>query len=435
MESHDNNGESGPAEEVPLEAGSLLQVGYRSAGELETEFEESLRHGALFVPSEAEWELGQSVSVRLALAFCDREVELSGRIAALRPPGMARTGAVPGVSVQLRTPIAALRTALEEATGRSLSASDPGPRDERRESPRGPAHGIAMLAVGSSRFPAEILNVSYGGMLALLHGLDLGPGSEADAILRHPQTEQEISVPSRVVSQARCDHGKVAVGIQFQYPARRIDEVMAFIDDLKSLQHAKRLAQISGSLADAPLEDVIETMAGASSEGTLRISRDDEEGVLVHRDGEILHAATGLVSGMKAVSRLLLWRDGRFAYQAAVDSFETAEAPLPIEAALLAAAVNRDEAVRHGIDEFDPDDVFRVDTKLLDQLGPELDEVHLDIAEHVRMGFPLGAILDILIQGDGVIYKALAELFDSGVVSRATPMEAPGGAEERQGLA
>jgi hypothetical protein len=254
-------------------------------------------------------------------------------------------------------------------------------------------------------------------MLALLHGLDLGLRSEVTAILKHPQRGEEISIESRIVNQAACDHGKMAVGIQFQYPARRIDEVMAFIDDLQSLQHAKKLAQVSGSLSDTPLEDVIETLAGASSEGTLRVSRGDEEGVLIHRDGEILHAATGLVSGVKAVSRLLFWREGRFTYQAAIEPFETSEVPLPIEAALLAATVHRDEAERLGIDRFDPDDTFRLDEGLMDQLAPQLDEVHREIAEHVRMDFPLGAILDILLQGDGVIYGALVELLDSGIIT------------------
>lgn len=418
---NDTNSEVDAEGVVGLEAGGSLRLVYSSAEELEKAFAESLSHAAIFVPSEAEWEPGQAVCLSMDLRFCEREVEVQGQVAAVRPPGMARTGAVPGVSLQLGTPVAEIRTALEQATGLSLGTAEPAAGDERRESPRGPAHGTATLAVGSSQFPAEIVNVSYGGILALLHGLDLGLGSAATATLTHPHREEEISVESRVISQTLCDHGKMAVGFQFQYPARRIEEVMAFIDDLQSLQRAKTLAQVSGSLADSPLEDVIETLMGASSEGTLRVSRGDEEGIVIHRDGEILHAATGLVSGMKAVSRLLLWREGRFAFQAAIDPFETAEEPLPIEAALVAAAVNRDEAVRHGVASFDPDDTFRLDEGLMDQLATQLDEVQLEIAEHVCMDFPLGAILDILIHGDGVIYKALAELLDSGVISRREP--------------
>lgn len=418
MEADGTDAENGGQPIDALDGEVALRVAFASAQELEKVFEQSLRHAALFVAGE-DWPVGQAVRVRLDLSFCGGEVEVAGRVAAVRPAGVARTGAEPGVSLQLRTPIAGLREALEQASGLSLPIGEPTISDDRRGAPRGPAHGLATLEIGSSRFPAEILNVSYGGMLALLHGLDLGPGNDGAAILRHPQTGQEVSVPSRVVSQARCDHGKVAVGVHFQYPAHRIDEVMAFIDDLQSLQHAKELAQVSGSLADTPLEDVIETLAGASSEGTLRVSRGDEEGVLVHREGEILHAATGLVSGMKAVSRLLLWREGRFSYQAAIEPFQTGEQPLPIEAALLTATVSRDEAVRHGVDEFDPDDTFEVDAALVERLGPQLRPVHREIAEHVRMGFPLGAILDILIEGDGVIYKALAELLESGVVSRS----------------
>ncbi len=53
----------------------------------------------------------------------------------------------------------------------------------------------------------------------------------------------------------------------------------------------------------------------------------------------------------------------------------------------------------------------------MDQLAPQLDEIHREIAEHIRMDFPLGAILDMLIHGDGVIYQALAELLDSGVIT------------------
>ena len=407
------------AQPEPLEAAVSIDLSYASLQDVRTTFAESLRRGALFVTGDFDWKPGQYLQLRVDLPFCDRQLEIDGIVAAVRPAALAHDDEEPGVAVQLRTPLAALRKELEEATGESFGddAETPHP-GERRASPRGPAHGLATLVVGNAHFPAEMLNLSYGGMLVLLDGLDLGLGGSGTAVLQHPHSGEEVSVECRIVSQAPCDHGRMAAGIQFQYPARRIDEVMAFIDDLQSLQHAKELAQVSGSLADAPLEDVIQTLAGASSEGTLRVSSGDEEGILIHRDGEIVHAATGLVCGMKAVSRLLLWREGRFAYQASIDPYEAVTEPLPIEAALLCGTVNRDEAVRHGIAQFHPDDVFDVNTDLLDQVDAKLDDVHREIADHARMGFPLGAILDILVQGDGVIYKALVELLDSGVVSR-----------------
>ncbi len=404
----------------PSDASVSVRLTYSSLKEAQKVFAESLRRGALFVTGEFEWQPGQHVQLHVDLPFCGRSLEIAGIVAAVRPTALAHDDEEAGIALQLRTPLAALRSELEEATGAWFGTPDEPPaHGDRRATPRGPAHGLATLVVRGSRFPAEMLNLSYGGMLVLLEGLDLGLGGSGTAVLQHPHTGEAVSVECRIISQAPCDHGRMAAGIQFHYPARRIDEVMAFIDDLQGLQHAKELAQVRGSLGDAPLEDVIQTLAGASSEGTLRVSCGDEEGILIHRDGQIVHAATGLVSGMKAVSRLLLWSEGRFAYQASIDPFEATTEPLPIEAALLSATVNRDEAVRHGIAAFHPDDIFDVNTDLLDQVDSKLEDVHREIADHVRMGFPLGAILDILVQGDGVIYKALVELLESGVVARS----------------
>jgi hypothetical protein len=406
-----------PVEEIELDSRQELRLIYESADAVEKDFGAGFGHAALFVESDGAWQPGQAVRICLDLRFCGREVRIQGLVVAVRPPGLGAAGAVPGVSLQLQTPVASIRYLLQEATGVALATAERVTPEERRGAPRSPAHGVATLVVEGAQFPAEMLNVSYEGMLALLHGLDLGLGSDVNVILKHPQRGEEISIDSRIVNQTRCDHGKMAIGIQFQYPARRIDAVMAFIDDLQSLERAKKLAEVSGCLDDAPLENVIETLTGASSEGTFRLTRGDEEGILIHQDGQILHAATGLVSGMKAVSRVLLWREGRFAYQAAIEPFETKESPIPIEVALLEATVHRDEVGLLGIERFHPDDSFCLNEELMNQIGGELGEIHQEVAEHIRMDFPLGAILDILIQGDGVIYKALADLLHSGVVT------------------
>lgn len=315
-------------------------------------------------------------------------------------------------------------TGLEPSAGSAspLAVEDADrPLDERRRFPRRSVRGTSSLVIGGTTHSAELVNVSYGGMLILLSRAEIGLGSEVATILVHPESNAEISIESRVVNRTRCDDDRMAVGVQFQYPFHRIDEVMGFIDDLQGLAPADKMTRLAGSLADSPLEDVIGTVAGASGEGTLRIFRGGEEGILIHRDGAILHAATGLVSGMKAVSRMLLWRDGGFVYQAAIGPFETSDEPLPLESALLSAMVHLDEAMRAGCDRFDPDDTFHLDEDLMEQLAPELDDLYKEIAEHVRMDFPLGAILDILPQDDGSIYKALVELLESGAVRAQQP--------------
>lgn len=297
-------------------------------------------------------------------------------------------------------------------------AAPSSPGDDRRQFPRRSAHAAVRLAADGAEFQAELVNVSYGGMLVLLGDREVEIGRDVTSLLHHPQTGAEVSVPSRVVNRASCEDGRTAAGLQFQYSVDRIDEMMAFVDDLHRASLPAGPGELSGSLCDWPLEDVIAMLAYSSSQGTLRLRSGDEEGIVVHRDGEILHATTGLVTGMKAISRLLLWREGSFVYRTAIEPFEAAEEPLAIDAALLSGTVHRDESLRlGGGSKFDPDTTFRLDEVLMEQIAPELGEIYREIAEHVRMGFPLGAVLDILPQNDGVIYKALIELLEGGVIT------------------
>jgi len=45
-----------------------------------------------------------------------------------------------------------------------------------------------------------------------------------------------------------------------------------------------------------------------------------------------------------------------------------------------------------------------------------LDELGRELAENAGLGFPLGALIDILTASDARIYKALAELIEAGVL-------------------
>jgi hypothetical protein len=234
--------------------------------------------------------------------------------------------------------------------------------------------------------------------------------------LTQPRTSASVTFDGRVANQTRCDHGVMALGIQFQYALDRVDEVTRFIDDLRSFHHAKTLAGVAGSLGVTRLEDVLETFSRISSAGTLAIRCGDEEGRIGYEEGQILYARTGLVSGAKALGRMFAWRGARFEFQPGIEPLDPESTVMPLQSAVLAAALERDEIDRLDLGSLGSDDVFGVDEERLAQLEGDLDALQQELAENAAMGFPLGAILDILQQGDAAVYKAIVDLVESGVL-------------------
>jgi hypothetical protein len=90
--------------------------------------------------------------------------------------------------------------------------------------------------------------------------------------------------------------------------------------------------------------------------------------------------------------------------------------PLDLQPAILAAAVERDEVARLSLGDLGPDAVFSLDDERFIAVKDDLDPLRLEIAENAGMGFPLGAILDILTVSDAEILMALADLIEGGIV-------------------
>jgi hypothetical protein len=173
---------------------------------------------------------------------------------------------------------------------------------------------------------------------------------------------------------------------------------------------------VTGSLADSPLETVLDTFAGAVPAGTLRLARGPEEGVIAYRDGEILHASAGLTSGAKALGRMFSWTDAEFAFQPGIEPVDTGQPPLPLESALLAASVERDELARLDVRRLDADATFAVDKERLAAIESSLDPLSRALVENAATGFPLATLLDIMPESDARIYQSLAALVDAGAL-------------------
>jgi hypothetical protein len=406
---------------VSSESPRELRVEFESEKEFRDVYERDLALGAVFVSSELEIPQGEAVEVKLALGFADTELTCSGEVVGVVSQDMTRAGATPGVSVLLSERGAALRKLLEEAIGLDLPVVDEESESSRRAATRFPAEASVVVEAEGRSFTAETVDVSYNGMLALLNGINIGVGVSVNVRLTHPGSAESIEFAAAVANQTCCDHGVMAVGIQFHYELDRVEEVTGFIDEVNRFHHAKKLARVSGSVAASSLEAILETFSGISSAGTLRVIGTSDEGKIAYLDGQIVCATTGLVSGTKAIGRMFSWFDARFEFEPEVGPTEGPLEHLPLESAVLSAAVERDQIKRLDLKGVDSESTFEVNQELFETLQGDLDEVRGEVVSNGGMGFPLGVVLDMLPWSDAVILQALVDLVECGVLRRSEP--------------
>jgi Tfp pilus assembly protein PilZ len=396
---------------------SVLRVSFATPAALRTEYERNLVHGAIFLATEKPLDNGHPVQVMFDLNFCDGTFVASGHVVSVVLPALATTGATPGMSVQFLESPADLRHRLEDTAGISMVEGAATDDRERRCAERFRTNTNVQIVSADRHFPAEMLDVSYNGMLAMLPGVDLPVGTELRALIDHPRSDAQLDLPGSVVNQARCDSGYMALGIQFAYGADEIDEVMAFIDDVRGFQHAQRLTTVTGELSENTLDVVIETFSTVSEEGTLNLTTDSETGRIAYKEGQLLYALTGLVSGVKALSRMFLWTQGRFDFDPVVELLDRSEPPRPLQSAVLEAAVQRDEISRLDLKDFQMETTFCVDEARVSAASAEFDELSREIVEHAGLGFPISAILDVMSESDAAIYAAMVALRDRGILA------------------
>jgi len=393
-----------------------LSVRYETLADFEAAFARELFGGAVFVPTLDRLPMCQRVRVAFDLAFCETRFELEGEVVAALPAQIANAGVKPGVSVQFREPPAELRQRIERATALHLRELAPRNAAFPRAEPRYPAQAPVLLEIRGRNLSAELADVSYNGMLALLPDVDLGDVAELRVAIEHPGNGERVELDGRIANRTRCDDGVLAVGVQFVYEIDRVEEIARFIDGLRSFHHARSLATVSGSLADTPLETVLETFASVSESGTLTLRRGDERGKIAYQMGEIFYVTMGLLSGTKALDRIFTWTDAQFDFRPELEPMDGVRGRLPLAPAVLAAVVARDELSQLDLSRFDPNTSFAVDETRLAAAEATLDDVAREIAQHARMGFPLGAMLDMLASSDARIYKTVAELTDAGIL-------------------
>jgi Tfp pilus assembly protein PilZ len=403
------------------EAGSQeeLHLRFESAEALREEYSQNLASGALFVRTEAAHAPREEVEVVLELAFCGRATSVSAEVVVVVDAALAEAGGTSaGVSLRLLESVSKLRSRLEELSGISLEERPRSMLGERRLLERRGAEADIRLDTQGGQFWGVTANISYAGVLALLWRTRIPIGTEVRTVLSNPVVELELSVDGKIIHRTHCDDGMIAHGIQLHYPADRIDEVMSFVDFLQSFDRARRLASISGEIDASGVGAVLEMFASTSPSGTLLVSHGEEEGKIVFSDDEILHCTLGMVSGLKALSRMFHWRQGHFEFHHDLQLSGEVNAPQPLGEAMMRASVQVDEMARVDREVVDSTAAFEAVPEPPAGGRDLLTDIEREVLEFAADGFTADSIADMVAVGDAEVYRALSALLAGGWIRR-----------------
>jgi CheY-like chemotaxis protein len=191
--------------------------------------------------------------------------------------------------------------------------------------------------------------------------------------------------------------------------------------------------EMAGKLTQVPLADVLQLLHLNQRSGTLEVTRRlpgrrEERGQITLHDGDAIQAQAGLVSGEKALFRLLSWDEGSFAFNPGLVGV-SASITAPTRALLLEGARHVDEwsRARNKLPGLDAQVRLRVKSgELPNVVQPLTQEVLLLLEIYDRVG----DVVDHCTYPDYQVLRTLHTLIQRNVVelrrSAERPAEGPG---------
>ncbi|NNL66114.1 MAG: DUF4388 domain-containing protein [Myxococcales bacterium] len=388
-----------------------LRVSYDTPEALRQQFNAEIALGGLFIPTVTNLGFRDNVRVVFDLSFCDDRVELDAEVVSVVEPELAGEGAEAGVAIQFTDSPLAVTAKLGPYIGESKQA-------ERRRAPRRVARVPVLLETGNGeRLTGRTRDLSQSGVLLSIDGPAIAVDEAVSVTIDHPTFEDErMTVSARVVRHLEVEGTVTALACLFEPAEGSEDAVLAFIDDVQSSEHARRLRGVTGAIGELGITNVIQVFGGCTRSGTLTVIRGLEEGRIIFEDGLLREVRLGPVSGMKALSRIVGWREGSFEFHSRVEQgFEPSE-PVPLEGALLEATRQHDEIGRSQSIQWSDATRFELDRERIDEERSGLSKLEDSAIDLVAAGMTFRQILDVIPEADVDVHAALTALSDLGLI-------------------
>ncbi len=411
------------------------------------EYERHLSSGWIFVPSEHEFGLGEVVEVTVDLSFCGHSARALGIVKSRISPSLAAMLQRPsGAVIEFADGIDALEEMLRdtvegltEARGRAREPLATPRRHRRLEvSIRGECGRAGRVAECTTQ------NLSASGALLEVRGLDLEVDQEVSLSLVNPKTGELVAISGRVVRAAlpaevasgaahtalepestlqgtapQTASGQVAVAF---VSSSEVDTRKArFLEQVRAVTYGQRMGSLSGNLSGVGLPSLLPSIASSSEQGSMEIIGDGHEALLLFEANRLSQISLGRVAGIKALARLLEWREGEFSFQPTTETRPPTGELIPVDVALREAqrqASQLDELR----DRLLPDTVVlerKHDTAVPHTVAadPVSETERAVLEELARPGCP-GTLLDALPQSDAEIWRAILGLLERGILTR-----------------
>jgi Tfp pilus assembly protein PilZ len=393
----------------------VLDVEYGSARDFAQDFQANLSNGGVFVATRQTLELRQFVIVRLRMPWLSRVIDLEGEVVHIVPAEISGVGGEPGVAVQFREPPAGIRGRLAPLCTDAVAPPAPAP-DELRRAPRKSTRVAVRVETAGGTVHGRTRNLSRSGVLIDVQEGAVSQNERARVVMHHPSTNQELAIDGTVVRIAASSGRVSAFAVQFDVGAAQRETVARFIESLQETEHTRRLGSISGPIAELGPQSIVQMFATTARRGTIFLRNAQEEGMICFDGGQLRVARIGPVTGLKALIRMMGWKDGSFEFHTGLDEEGGGDALLPLEAALFEAARNIDEARRIDASAF-PLQARLVARHTADgQFTGVLSKVEEALLDVAQAGFTVQRALEVIPEPEVEVFRALRGLIDSGML-------------------
>jgi hypothetical protein len=262
----------------------------------------------------------------------------------------------------------------------------------------------------------ETRDLSTSGALLELRDAPLDLGETIEVSLQHPVSGEEYRIEGTVVRHHEENGVVTGVGVRFEPAVVEQPGVERFVEDVQAAAHAKQLGAIQGPIDALGLASLLQMFGASAPAGTLRVRRGEERGLVVFEAGELRAARLGEASGMKALARLLAFRDGAFEFHAHREPGLPEDAAQPLDAAIFEGVRLVDELARVALPASILEGALRLDRARLEREGDALEKVESAIADLVAAGLPFDRLLDVIPVADAEIHVAVRGLLERGIL-------------------
>ena len=297
-----------------------------------------------------------------------------------------------------------------------LGETDPNERTYRARAERSPTR-VAVKVKGPTgkALTGRTRDLSPTGLLVSVEGEELPVGRDVCVELTHPKSGEVLELSAKVVRHVEGEGVVPAVALSLLPGAKHAD-LGRFVAEVKQIDAERQLGGIRGPLEELGGASMLQMFAALSKQGTLTVTHQAEEGVVAFENGQLLIAQVGSVTGVKALARILSWRDGFFEFRAHVDPLAETATPTSMEGAILDALRVLDEGNRLSGPQLPASARLEVVRDRLESLGQPIGKTEQAVLELAAAGFTVRRILDVIPENDAAIRNAVTFLLDRGII-------------------